>query len=289
MMAVSPSIALRDLLRSEEPLLCPGVFDAFSATLADRAGSRALYLSGASIAYTRLGAPDIGLVAMTEVADTIARLRERTTLPLIVDADTGFGNAVNVQRTVRVFERAGASALQLEDQSLPKRCGHLNGKTLVSPGEMVGKIKAAIEARESALVIARTDAIAVEGFASALDRAEAYLPAGADILFVEAPQDLEQLRTVGQRFGQRVPLLANMVEGGRTPLLPASELAALGYRVLIYPGGAVRALAHTLRDFYASLHSHGGTMPFHGRMLSFKELNELLETDVHSATREPLR
>lgn len=261
-------------------VLAPGVYDALSAALVEQAGFEAAYLSGASIAYTRFACPDIGLVGMSEVAETIGVIRERVSLPLIVDADTGYGNALNVQRTVVAFERAGASAIQLEDQTLPKRCGHLAGKTLVSPAEMVGKIKAALDARRDAgtLIIARTDAIAVEGFAPALDRAERYRAAGADVLFVEAPRTVEEMRAVTARFGARVPLLANMVEGGKTPVLPASELEALGFKVAIFPGGTVRAVARLLQDYLASLRTHGTTQPFAARMLDFDGLNRLIGT-----------
>ncbi|MBN8899939.1 MAG: isocitrate lyase/PEP mutase family protein, partial [Rhodospirillales bacterium] len=166
---------LRSRLRGDTALLCPGVYDAFSAAMAVEAGFEALYLSGASIAYTSLGSPDIGLVSMTEVAATMGRIRERVDVPVIVDGDTGWGNALSVERTVRVFERAGASAIQLEDQGFPKRCGHLQDKSLVSVQEMVGKLRAALSVRDQALIVARTDAIAVEGFDAALDRAEAYV------------------------------------------------------------------------------------------------------------------
>ena len=181
---------LKARLGDERILLAPGIYDALTGLVAERAGAEAVYLSGASIAYTRFGRPDIGLVTMTEVGEVIAAIRDRISLPLIVDADTGFGNALNVQRTVRMFERFGADMIQLEDQTLPKRCGHLAGKTLVGTGEMVGKIKAALDARsaDTTLIMARTDAIAVEGIEAALDRADAYLEAGADVLFVEAPQ-----------------------------------------------------------------------------------------------------
>ena len=269
---------LRSLLDRPAPLLCPGVYDAFSAALAEQAGFGAVYLSGASIAYARLGGPDIGLVTMTEVADVLARIRERVELPVAVDADTGFGNALNVVRTVRVLERAGASAIQVEDQAFPKRCGHLRGKVLVSAAEMVGKIKAACDARTDALVIARTDAIAVEGFDRALDRAERYLQAGADVLFIEAPDTQAQLASVGQRFAGRVPLLANMVEGGRTPVLPLAALGGLGFRLVIYPGGAMRAVAHALQAYFASLHATGSTAAQRDRMLDFDGLNGLLGT-----------
>ncbi len=261
-------------------VLAPGVYDALSALLAEQAGFEALYLSGAGIAYTRLGRPDIGLVTFSEVANAVANIRERVALPLIVDADTGFGNALNLMRTVKTLERAGASALQIEDQTLPKRCGHLDGKTLVSSAEMSGKIRAALDARANAgtLIIARTDAVAVEGLAPALERAERYLEAGADVLFIEAPRDKEEMRQVLARFAGRAPLLANMVEGGKTPVLAASELERLGYRIAIFPGGTVRALALCLQQYYAGLKTHGTTTPFRERMLDFNALNRVIGT-----------
>ncbi|MFT8244860.1 isocitrate lyase/PEP mutase family protein [Roseomonas sp. BN140053] len=271
---------LRTMLQPGRAIACPGVYDAFSAALAEQAGFEALYLSGASIAYSSLGAPDIGLVSVTEVAEVLARIRERVSLPVVVDGDTGFGNALNVQRTVRLFERAGASAIQIEDQTFPKRCGHLRDKRLIPAAEMAGKIRAALDAREHALIVARTDAIAVEGFEAALDRAEFYAEAGADILFIEAPEDLAQMAAVGRRFGDRLPLLANMVEGGRTPISSAAELGAMGYRIAIFPGGTMRAVAHTLLAYFASLREHGTTDPFRPRMLDFAALNGVLGTDA---------
>ena len=275
-------MSLRQRLAEDAILVAPGVYDALSAALASDAGFQAVYLSGASVAYTRLPGPDLGLVSVTEVADTIARIRERVATPLIADADTGFGNAINVGRTVRLFERAGASCIQLEDQSFPKRCGHLKGKTLVPAAEMVGKVRAALDARASAdtLIMARTDAIAVEGFKAALDRAERYVEAGADVLFVEAPESEEQMRDLNARFAGRVPLLANMVEGGRTPFLAADALEALGYSLAIFPGGLVRALTKAAQDYFATLQAHGTTTPFADRMLDFDGLNALLGTEA---------
>lgn len=274
------STRLKDRLRDKRILVAPGVYDALTGLVAEQAGAETVYLSGASIAYTRFGRPDIGLVSMSEVADTVAVLRDRVTLPIVVDGDNGFGNALNVQRTVRVFERMGANAIQLEDQTLPKRCGHLAGKTLISAGEMAGKISAACDARASddTLIIGRTDAIAVEGFDAALDRAEAYLEAGADMLFVEAPQTLEQLKGVVSRFAGRTPLMANIVEGGKTPPLGARELEELGFSFVIFPGGAVRAIAATARDYYANLISNGSNTAFRDRMFDFAGLNELIGT-----------
>ena len=275
-------MGLRERLREDRILLAPGVFDALTGMVATSAGAEAVYLSGASIAYTRFGRPDIGLVSMVEVAETISVIRERIETPLIVDADTGFGNALNVQRTVRLFERMGASAVQLEAQTLPKRCGHLAGKTLVSAGEMRGKIRAALDARasEATLVIARTDAIAVEGIEAALDRAESYAEAGADVLFIEAPQDAGQLDAIMTRLRGRAPLMANMVEGGRTPLMSADELQRLGYSLVIFPGGAVRALAATAVRYYGSLLETGSNAALGEAMFQFGGLQELIGTDA---------
>jgi 2-methylisocitrate lyase-like PEP mutase family enzyme len=214
------------------------------------------------------------------VADTLARITERVRLPVIVDADTGFGNALNVQRSVRGFERAGAAMIQLEDQTFPKRCGHLDGKALVPVAEMQGKLRAALDARASTdtLILARTDAIAVEGLDRALERAEAYLDCGVDALFIEALRTAEQMDTATRRFAQRVPLLANMVEGGKTPVQSAEELGARGFRIVIFPGGTARAVAHTLAGYYASLHTHGSTLPWRDHMLDFDGLNAAIGT-----------
>ena len=223
-------------------LIAPGVYDALTALIAERAGFEALYVSGAGIAYTRLGRPDIGLVGMSEVVQTVALIRDRVGAHLIVDADTGYGNALNVQRTVRLLERAGANAIQIEDQDFPKRCGHLDDKALIPAEEMAGKIKAAVDARASSdtLIIARTDAVAVEGFDRALARSELYREAGADVLFVEAPRQRDELSRITQRLGKgaskSVPLMVNMVEGGKTPMLPAGELESLGFALVIFPG-----------------------------------------------------
>jgi 2-methylisocitrate lyase-like PEP mutase family enzyme len=273
---------LRERLREGRILLAPGIFDALTGLIAARAGAEAVYLSGASIAYTRFGRPDIGLVSMAEVAGTISAIRERIELPLIVDADTGFGNALNVQRTVRLFERLGANAIQLEDQSAPKRCGHLAGKALVGAAEMQGKIRAALDARgsDATLVIARTDAIAVEGIEAALDRAEGYAEAGADVLFVEAPQSRRQIDAIMARLAGRVPLMANMVEGGRTPPMAADQLQALGYSLVIFPGGAVRALAATAVRYYEGLVATGSTAGMAEAMFRFAGLQDLIGTEA---------
>ncbi|MGA9456581.1 MAG: isocitrate lyase/PEP mutase family protein [Pseudolabrys sp.] len=270
---------LRSRLAAPPILVAPGVYDALTAHLAERAGFSAVYVSGAGIAYTRLGRPDIGLVAMSEVADTVALIRDRAGNHLIVDADTGYGNALNVARTVRLFERAGANAIQIEDQAFPKRCGHLDNKTLIPAQEMVGKIKAALDARHSreTLVIARTDAIAVEGFGPAIARALSYRDAGADVLFVEAPKTRDELKRISPTL-KGVPLMANMVEGGKTPPLKAADLEALGFSLVIFPGGIVRAVAHLAGEFYASLAANGTSEPFRNRMHDFDGLNDVIGT-----------
>ena len=234
---------LKQRLEQQRLLLAPGIYDALSAHVAQQSGFEALYLSGASIAYTRLGSSDIGLTTFTEVCDTLAAICERVDVPVIVDADTGFGNALNAQRTVKGFERAGASMIQIEDQGFPKRCGHLAGKTVVPVKEMTGKLKAALDARASndTLILARTDAVAVEGFDAAIERAEHYLETGVDALFIEAVKSEAQMRAVNARFKGRAPLLANMVEGGQTPVKSAADLEALGYRIAIFPGEIGRA------------------------------------------------
>lgn len=273
-------MSLKSRLSRKEILVAPGVYDGLTASLAESAGFEALYLSGAAVAYTRLGRPDIGLTTSSEMADTMTLIADRTSLPVIIDADTGFGNALNAQRTMRLYERAGASALQLEDQTYPKRCGHLSDKSLIPAQEMAGKIAAMADARTSAetLIIARTDAIAVEGFAAATDRAETYLEAGADVLFIEAPQTREQLEAVAAQFARRVPLLANMVEGGTTPILGADDLEAQGFSIVIFPGGIVRALARTAQAYYRSLRATGSNKKFAENMFDFGGLNEVIGT-----------
>lgn len=277
---MTPQKRLREQLASGGIVVAPGVYDAFGAMMAEKAGFGTLYLSGASISYSQFGSPDIGLVGMDEVAGVVGRIRERVELPMIVDADAGFGNALNVQRTIKVFERNGASAIQLEDQQLPKRCGHLDGKTLVSVGEMSGKIKAAADARTDSdtLIIARTDSVAVEGFEAALERSEAYVEAGADMLFVEAVKTEEEMRRTVAQFAGRVPLMVNMVEGGKTPILPAAQLSEIGFKLVIFPGGLARAIAKTMTGYFATLQAEGTTAPFRDQMLDFTELNDLLGT-----------
>jgi 2-methylisocitrate lyase-like PEP mutase family enzyme len=270
------------LLAEPNLLLAPGIYDSLSGLIATNAGAKAVYLSGASLAYTRFGISDLGLVSVSEVNDTLAAITDRIETPVIVDGDNGFGNALNVQRTVRSFERSGAAAIQLEDQAFPKRCGHLDGKTLISKAEMVGKIKAALDARnnQDMHIIARTDARAVEGLSAAMDRAEAYCEAGADILFIEAPQSLDEMKQLTAQFSGRIPLLANMVEGGKTPIQSTDELAEIGYKIAIFPGGAVRAIAHHLTDYFGQLIANGNNTKFAKKMYDFNGLNDIIETNA---------
>ncbi|MDC0135986.1 isocitrate lyase/phosphoenolpyruvate mutase family protein [Sulfitobacter sp.] len=278
-------MSLRTLLKASEILIAPGIYDGLTAALATDAGFEALYLSGAAVAYTRLGRPDIGLSTASEMADTMALIADRTDLPVIMDADTGFGNALNARRTMVSYERAGAAALQVEDQTYPKRCGHLSDKSLITAAEMTGKIAAMADARRhDTLIIARTDAIAVEGFNAAMDRASAYVEAGADVLFIEAPRDRDELGRIPETFRGQVPLLANMVEGGATPISSAQDLQAMGFDIVIFPGGIVRALARTANDYYRSLKEAGSNTPFKERMYDFNGLNEAIGTSDMLAT-----
>jgi 2-methylisocitrate lyase-like PEP mutase family enzyme len=272
--------SLHSRLGRKPIVVAPGVYDAFTALVATQAGFTTLYVSGAAIAYTRLGRPDIGLVSVSEVTQTVAMIRDRIAAQLIVDADTGYGNALNVARTVRELERVGANAIQIEDQDFPKRCGHLDGKTLIPADEMCGKLRAALDARHTrdTLIVARTDAIAVEGFERAIERAVSYAEAGADILFVEAPKSREDLGRITKALNGRAPLLANMVEGGKTPVLSAAELEAIGFALVIFPGGIVRAFGRLASEYYASLAKHGSSEPFRDRMLDFTGLNDLIGT-----------
>lgn len=272
-------MTLRQRLTAPDILIAPGVYDGLTAALATDAGFEALYLSGAAVAYTRLGRPDIGLSTASEMTDTMALIADRTDLPVIMDADTGFGNALNARRTMQSYERAGASALQVEDQTYPKKCGHLSDKSLILKEEMAGKIAAMADARRhDTLIIARTDAIAVEGFDAAIDRAGSYIDAGADVLFIEAPRDSGELSRIADTFKGRVPLLANMVEGGATPISSATTLEDMGFDIVIFPGGIVRALAKSAQDYYASLKATGSNKAFSDRMHDFDGLNAAIGT-----------
>ncbi|MCP4599938.1 MAG: carboxyvinyl-carboxyphosphonate phosphorylmutase [Proteobacteria bacterium] len=271
------SLSLRDRLSEKEILIVPGAYDALTARLIEASGFEAAYLSGAGVSYSSLGKPDIGLVSQTEMADRVACLAGVISIPLIADADTGYGDVDDVIRTVKLFEQAGAAAIQIEDQQFPKRCGHLEGKELIPTVEMVDKIHAALSARKSNefLVIARTDARSVISLDEAIIRGQNYVDAGADMLFVESPGSRDELRIVGREFPD-VSLMANMVEGGQTPLLNADELKTLGYALVIFPNSLTRCFARAGLDLLAELKEKGTTGGRLDKMMLFKELNQFL-------------
>lgn len=268
--------ALRAALGSGRTIAMPGVFDALSARLASRAGFETVFLSGYAMSATQLGEPDFGLLGETEVVATATRACAAVEIPVVVDADTGYGNAVNVIRTVRDLVRAGAAGIFLEDQVWPKRCGHMRGKRVIPIDEQVGKLRAAVEARgDSGLVIvARTDARQAVGLDDAIARAEAYRAAGADALFVEAPQSVDELREIGRRLPP--PLVANMVEQGATPDLTGEELAALGFRWIVYPVAALFAATHAMQELYGRLRADGHTRAMRTRQVGFADFNRLV-------------
>lgn len=267
---------LRQLLAADDIVVAPGAFDAFTARLVENAGFEAVYVSGAGVSYSQLCQPDVGLVSMTEMAGRVAAICRAVDIPVIADGDNGHGNAINLIRTVRAFEDAGASAIQLEDQAFPKRCGHLEGKRLVSESEMVGKLRAARHARRSDdfLIIGRTDARSVLGLDQAIRRAQLYAEAGADVLFVEAPRDSAELRAIADAL-PHIPLVANMVEGGKTPLVGNSELKSLGYSLVLYPNSLTRTFAAAGAAVLQELRARGTTAGAIERMVDFDQLNEL--------------
>lgn len=266
---------LRALLAQEGLLTAPGVYDGLSAKIAEAAGVAVLYVSGGAIARS-MGYPDMGLVTLTEMQKRLEEIRAVTTLPLIVDADTGYGNALNVIRTIRAYARSGAAALHIEDQVEPKRCGHYEGKQVVTSAEMVQKIQAAVEAcGDSGLVIiARTDARAVLGLDAAIERGNVYAEAGADMIFVEAPQSVEEIQRIALEV--KAPLVINIFWGGKTPLVPAEQLAALGYRIVIVPSDLQRAAIRAMQRAAAEIRTHGHTAAMAEDMASFAEREELI-------------
>lgn len=268
---------------AREALIVPGAGNALTARVIEQAGFEAIYVTGAGIANTVLGAPDIGLVTMSELSATTSAIAEITAKPLIVDVDTGFGNALNTQRTVRVVERAGAFAVQLEDQVFPKKCGHFSGKAVIPLAEAVSKVKAALDAREdpNLLVIARTDARSIEGLEAALERAEAFIEAGADLTFVEAPQNCDELRTIGERLN--APQVANMVVGGRTPLTTKEELAAMGYAVVLYANTPLQAAMRAMSEVLSALHSDGNVNAVIDRLADFDERQTIVAKAEYDA------
>ena len=263
-------------------LSLPGCWDGLSALMIEQAGFEAAFVTGGGVAMARFGRPDLGLVTATELSDTVAAIRDRVALPLIVDGDTGFGNALNVQRTVRTLERAGASAIQIEDQSFPKRCGHMAGKSVIPLGEAVGKIAAAVDARFDALIVARTDAVAVEGLEVALDRAEAYLAAGADLLFIEGPGTMAETLAVAARFADRVPLVHNLVEGGRSATNSGVALEEMGFAVALHPLVLLHGFVAAAPDWLAQLAADRSTAAFADRIATLDDLNRITGADALS-------
>jgi methylisocitrate lyase len=267
---------LRQLLKGKKLLVAPGAFDGLSARLVERAGFPLIYVTGGGIARS-MGYPDMGLLTMSEVLGRVKNIVDVTSVPLIADADTGYGNAINVTRTVREFESVGVAGIHLEDQVTPKKCGHYEGKLLVTEEEMVKKIEAAVESRQDSnfVIIARTDARAVEGLERAIQRGKRYLDAGADMLFIEAPQSIEEIRTIAESLS--VPLLINMFKGGKTPFVPMDQLQQWGYRVAIVPSPLQLAAAHAMKKLLAGLKAHGSLEPFSEEMITFRERDEIVE------------
>jgi 2,3-dimethylmalate lyase len=287
-----PTTRLRQLLARPRLILAPGAYDPLSARVVEEAGFEAVYVTGSGVSVGHLGLPDIGLATMTEMVDQIRRIAGAVAIPVIADADTGYGNALNVRRTVREYEAAGVAGLHLEDQEFPKRCGHLEGKRVIPVETMVARIRAACEARrdDDLVVIARTDARAVLGLDAALGRAEAYRAAGADVLFVEAPVGETEVEAVARALAG-VPLLINLGGGGKTPMLPAGRLEALGFRLAIYPGDLQKAAIRAMHEVARALRRDGTTAALADRRVSFEERFELVGLsryrEVEERYREP--
>jgi 2-methylisocitrate lyase-like PEP mutase family enzyme len=285
-MAHGPDRDLRNILTPGAAALLPGAANALTARVIEDAGFSALYVTGAGIANTYLGTPDIGLTTATEIADHVWRIRDAVSIPLVVDADTGFGNALNVQRTVRLLERAGAGAIQIEDQVFPKRCGHFEGKDVIPASEMVRKIQAAVDARQhdSTLILARTDAYAIEGLSGAVERAAMYRDAGADLLFVEAPQTTAELGSIPSRVPG--PHICNLVFGGKTPLLPRDQLGGMGYAGVLYANAALQAAVKAMARVLGHLHSSGTLAGMEDALVSFDERQRLVNHARFKALEE---
>lgn len=271
---------LKGRLTRRELLLVPGAPNALTARIIEDIGFDAIYVTGAGVTNMYLGVPDLGFITLTELADHVASIRDVTTLPLIVDADTGFGNALNVGRTVKVLERSGANAIQIEDQAFPKRCGHFDDKQVISSDEMVQKIHAAADARKDSdfIIIARTDARAILGFDEAIERASRYLEAGADVTFVEAPQSMEEIAAIPQRVP--APQVINMVVGGRTPLLSLEDLKKMNYAIVIYANAALQSAIQGMQIVLRHLHEHGSVAEVLDALTPFNERQRLVGKHV---------
>lgn len=267
---------LRQMLDAGKLIMAPGAYDVWSARLIEQAGFQAAYMTGYGVSASAIGRPDIGIMTFSEVATMAKNMAFALNIPLIADCDTGFGNTLNVIRCVQEFEAAGVAAIQLEDQLMPKRCGHMEGKALIPKEEMVAKLRAAIYARKDPdfVIIARTDARAVNGFEDALERAKAYVEAGADVIFFEAPQSAEEVRRVAQAL--KVPLLSNMVENGKTPLFTAEELQEMGYRIVIYPVTALYAATKQVLSTLQLLKETGSLAACAGTGVDFPTFNRMM-------------
>jgi 2,3-dimethylmalate lyase len=265
------------MVRGPEPILAPGAYDALSARMIENAGFPAVYMTGFGTSASLLGRPDVGLLTMSQMVDNARRIAQAVDVPVIADADTGYGNPLNVIRTVQEYELAGVSAIHIEDQAMPKKCGHMENKQVIPAAEMAEKIHAAVEARRSNdfLIIARTDARAAEGLDSALRRARAYREAGADVLFIEAPQSEEEVTQIARAFPS-VPLLFNWAEGGKTPPMPLEQLKELGYRVVIFPISALLVAAKAIQALLAEIQARGTPMRIFPDRTSFQEFNEMI-------------
>ena len=266
----------RDLMSKPGCLVAPGVADALAARLVALEGFDAVYMTGFGTSLTRLGVPDVGLLTATEMVDNATRIVDASQLPVIADADTGYGNPINMRRTIRDYERAGVAGVHIEDQTWPKRCGHLAGKRVIPTAEMVAKIRAACDARNDTdfTIIARCDAIAVEGLESALERGECYREAGADMLFIEAPVGRAEVERVANHF-KGVPLLYNMAASGKTPDLPADELGRLGFKLAIYPNWIILAAIPAMQAMLRELKRKGSIADLRGKVTTFKEFTEI--------------
>ncbi len=272
----APRARLRELLTGPRPLMAPGAYDALSARLVEQAGFDAVYMTGFGTTASLIGRPDVGLLSAAEMVDNARRIVAAVDVPVIADADTGYGNAINVVRTVQLYEQAGVAGIQLEDQVMPKRCGHMSGKVLVGADEMAGKVRAAVAARRDPdlVVIARTDAVAVTGVDDALERARAYADAGADLLFVEAPTTEADVEKVAAALDGVAPLVFNWAEGGRTPPLSLDRMAELGFALVLYPIGTLLAATAGIRTLLAALRTDG-VPPMQG-LPSFGEFTDLV-------------
>jgi 2-methylisocitrate lyase-like PEP mutase family enzyme len=273
--------AFRAAIQQRRALLVPGAFNALSARVIADAGFRALYITGAGVTNMSLGLPDLGFIGLNEIAEHTSRIRDAVDLPLIVDADTGFGNALNVRHTVRTLERAGADAIQLEDQVSPKKCGHFAGKHVISTSEMVGKLHAAVDAREDAnfQIVARTDACAVHGFEAAIERAHRFAEAGADVLFIEAVETFEEIRRLPSLF--ETPQLINIVVGGKTPTLPQGEFAELGFGIVLYANAALQSAVLGMQKALTTLRDEGKLDEDPTLLVPFNERQRLVDKPLY--------